>query len=122
MPEASVDKQTYAPSREHEIRVAGQIAPVQPKPQPPGVEVSAHGHLGCRIPASDTAHIAATCFRCQLVHNFARLCEVSLAFAIFWDSLALVGSYPTIGALWGNVADHAAGHTIWQTHTPSSPP
>lgn len=69
MPETAMDKEHGMPTREHQVRSAGQIFTMQPKTVAEAMNQPAHTHLGRGIRALDLPHDGASLLRREYIRH-----------------------------------------------------
>lgn len=69
MPEASVHQYDFTSARKNNVRLARQVAPVDPETISETVNEPPEDKLGFRILAANAAHVRAAAFRADLIHR-----------------------------------------------------
>lgn len=77
MPPASMNENHLAVTRQHDVRTAGKVAPVQAESTPHRVHEPTDDKLRRRIPSVDARHAVRSLLRCEDIHiaGLPRVCN-----------------------------------------------
>lgn len=77
MPKTAMNEYDFAPRGEHNVRLSGEISPVEPEPVAKAVDHATNCKLWSRIPAANAAHNGAAAFwRKLFCHCYSLDCQV----------------------------------------------